>query len=246
MLSWQHGMASACPQGTATFQSGRAWLPAGLCCPGSAEEDRASHKWGLRKRNLLQGPPSLMGLEAPPLSAGSGASGSAQGTQNECTGPSPRAGGALEPGAAQQGKGSSKGFSTSCPWTLLALKQSPHSFPCTFGWQRHHGPFGPAHAGKPRAQPGPLSALSLLFTGPHSSSPMHKEAQGRWGSLNHHIPALHTRTQHCQCCPWLLPGSRTAPAQTAGGRAAPTRAWQSFPLFLPPQPLLAAARDTLQ
>ena len=24
-----------------------------VCCPGSAEEDRASHKWGLRKWNLL-------------------------------------------------------------------------------------------------------------------------------------------------------------------------------------------------
>lgn len=103
-----------------------AWLSRG----GPSQSQVGSQEVELACR----GPPSLMGLEAPPLSAGSRASGRAQGTQNDYSGPSPRAGWGLKSGAAQQGKGSSKGFSTSCPWPLLALKQSPHSFPCTFGW----------------------------------------------------------------------------------------------------------------
>lgn len=168
----RQGMASACPQGMATFHPSSRSLLLPWLSRGQSQTQVGSQEEELSCR----GPPSLMGLEAPPLHAGSRASGSTQGTQNESTGPSPRAGGALEPGAAQQGKGSSKGFGTSWLWKLLALKERSHSFPCTFGWQRHHGP---AHTGKPRAQPGPLSAFSSLFTGPHSSSSTHKEIQGK-------------------------------------------------------------------
>lgn len=128
-----------------------------------------------RGEPACRGPPSLMVLGAPPFSAGSRASGSAQVAQRDYTGPSPQ--GRMGRGAHRSPGGvkaalTALPFSTSCPHTLRVLKESSHRVPRICGWQGDHGPSRPAYPVKHRAQPGALSTFSLLLTGLHASFSM--------------------------------------------------------------------------
>lgn len=118
-----------------------------------------------------RGPPSLLVFEAPLLSADCGASGSAQVAQRDYTGPSPQ--GWMGPGAYRSLRGvkpalTTLQFSTSCPHTLLVLKQSSHSVPPIFVWQGDHSPSRSLYPVKHRAQPWSLSAFSLHLAGHHA------------------------------------------------------------------------------
>lgn len=175
-----------------------------------------------------------MGLEAPPLCAESRATGSGQGLQNGFTGPSPPAGGGLEHGAAQQGQGSSKLFSISCPWTLLALKQSPCSFPFGCPPSGQHTQESPGH-NQDLFQHFPFSLLGSTVHLPHIRrfKPNGDLFESLFPCRAHPDTAVSTALGSCWAAP--EPGqSRTVQLpRTEGGRAAMRELGTVHPLVPP-------------
>lgn len=63
LLPWQHGMGSACPQGTATFHPGRAWLPGDLSAALARQRMTEPVTSGVSGRGTcLQGSPAPDGF----------------------------------------------------------------------------------------------------------------------------------------------------------------------------------------